>query len=355
MNLKKIFHIDLTNYFVFLGAGLGGMYWFLQAFMDAYLFGQGNLTEHILSPDSHQIWMRTVVIFLMILSSFFVQSMLVRKKRAENILRQNGEIFRAAIESSINGLLVVDGRGQVIHTNSRFAELWGIPEEIMEEADDDKLIAFVLDQLQDPQAFLNKVQKLYRSADKDVDKLIFKDGRIFERYSYPLMVEGAVGGRVWSFADITQQEGNVSSLSLTQISVDHASDPVYWMGPDAQFKYVNKKAVKTLGYSQEEILQMTVHDIDPNFPVEAWSSHWKDLKERGSFIIESKHKKKDGTLIPVEISVNFICFEGQEYNCAYARDISARAKREEKYQQTIDELKEKIDKLESKLPTRTCS
>ena len=73
------------------------------------------------------------------------------------------------------------------------------------------------------------------------------------------------------------------ALRFTQFAIDHSSDAAFWMGSDAHFIYVNDAACRTLGYSKEEFLAMTVHDIDPDFPVEAWPEHWVDLKRRGSF------------------------------------------------------------------------
>ena len=116
---------------------------------------------------------------------------------------------------------------------------------------------------------------------------------------------------------------------LARFSIDHASEAVFWIGKDGRILYVNETTCKTLGYSEDELLSMTVHDIDPNFPKEVWPAHWKELKERGSFAFESIHKKKDGTLIPVEISINYLAYENDEYDFATTRDISKRKRQEE--------------------------
>jgi len=118
------------------------------------------------------------------------------------------------------------------------------------------------------------------------------------------------------------------TLRLTQFSVDRAADAAFWMGPDARFLYVNDKACRSLGYAQEELLTMTVHDIDPDFPQGVWADHWRELKERGSFTIESHHRSKEGRVFPVEVTVNYVEFEGMEYNCAFVRDITDRKKAE---------------------------
>jgi PAS domain S-box-containing protein len=76
-------------------------------------------------------------------------------------------------------------------------------------------------------------------------------------------------------------------------------------------------------------LNLTVHDIDPNFPREVWHDHWENVKRQSTYILESCHRTKDGNTFPVEISVNYIEFDGVGYNCAFARNISERKQAEE--------------------------
>ena len=126
-------------------------------------------------------------------------------RQTEQALRDSDQLLRATLESTADGLLVVGDQGQVLHANARFAELWRIPAELLATRDDQRLLDYVLDQLQDPQAFLAKVQELYGTAREDFDTLFFKDGRVLERSSRPLIRDGKVTGRVWGFSDITQR------------------------------------------------------------------------------------------------------------------------------------------------------
>jgi PAS domain-containing protein len=95
--------------------------------------------------------------------------------------------------------------GQVTLANTLFGKMWRIPKEVIKTRDDSKLLNYVLDQLKEPQAFLSKVQELYGSSKEDFDTLLFKDGRVFERFSRPLTQEKEIVGRVWSFRDITER------------------------------------------------------------------------------------------------------------------------------------------------------
>jgi len=127
--------------------------------------------------------------------------------------------------------------------------------------------------------------------------------------------------------------------------VDNSTDAVYWMGPDARFIYVNNAAVEALGYSKEELLTMTVHDIDPEFPVEVWPAHWVELKEKKSFVIHSTHQRKDESTYPVEITVNLIQFGGREINCAIAKDVTEHMQAEQQIIENQTQLKSLASEL----------
>jgi len=254
---------------------------------------------------------------------------LAERRRAESELQAGQELLRATLESTADGILVVNSRGQATHANARFAEMWRISANLMQTHDDSALLDHVLDQLVDPEAFLAKVRRLYGSRDEDTDTLFFKDGRVFERYSCPLEKDGVVSGRVWSFRDITERIRATEKLRFTQFSVDHAADPAFWMTEDAGLFYVNEAACRILQYGRQELLEMTMHDLDPNFPLEAWSVLWRQLKERGNITMQSTLRKKNGEEFPVEISLNYVEFEGQAYNCAFARDVTERRRVEQ--------------------------
>lgn len=84
------------------------------------------------------------------------------------------------------------------------------------------------------------------------------------------------------------------------------------------------RPAKSSGIVAAELLGMTVHDIDPNFPPEAWPAHWEELKRRGSFTFESSQHTKSGAVRYTEVTVNYLEYDGQEYNCAIVRDITER-------------------------------
>lgn len=113
-------------------------------------------------------------------------------------------LLNATLESTADGLLVVGLDGRITGINANFASMWRIPRTILATHDDQAVIGMVVDQLQEPEAFLAKVRELYdRPQAESLDILEFKDGRVFERFSRPQMIADRIVGRVWSFRDIT--------------------------------------------------------------------------------------------------------------------------------------------------------
>jgi two-component system sensor histidine kinase/response regulator len=131
-----------------------------------------------------------------------------------------------------------------------------------------------------------------------------------------------------SAVDITQRKRMEKKFRLTQYSVDHTSGQVFWIGPDGILTYASESTCKALGYSREEMLCMSIYDIDPTAP-RPWSDHWKELKKEGASTFETIHRTKDGVSIPVEVNANFVEYEGHEYNFVFARDISNRKRLEQ--------------------------
>ncbi|MEE8568493.1 MAG: transporter substrate-binding domain-containing protein, partial [Anaerolineales bacterium] len=149
---------------------------------------------------------------------------LLKELNIENSERRlSEELLRSIIESSKDGILVVNNLQETTHTNTRFSEMWHIPKELLDTRDDEKLLRHVTDQLDDPEAFLSKVNDLYSSKEKSLDIIDFKDGRIFERYSLPLIEDGKVTGRVWSFEDITQRKHSEEEIKQAKEAAELAN------------------------------------------------------------------------------------------------------------------------------------
>ena len=127
------------------------------------------------------------------------------RKEAEEKLRNTLSLLHATLESTADGILVVDEDGKMVSFNQKFIRMWRIPESVAAALSDAEALRYVADQLDDPQSFLEKVKDLYAQPEAEShDVLTFKDGRVFERYSQPQRIGNNIVGRVWSFRDITK-------------------------------------------------------------------------------------------------------------------------------------------------------
>ncbi|MDP1771124.1 MAG: PAS domain S-box protein [Methylobacter sp.] len=125
-------------------------------------------------------------------------------------------------------------------------------------------------------------------------------------------------------SDITERKAADKQLALLNYSLDHVKESVLLTGEDAQLYYVNEEFCRGLGYSRDELLGLGVSDFDPDYQLDRWPEHWRDLKENGSLIFESRHMTKDGRIYPVEIIANYFEFDGKGYNLALMRNIADR-------------------------------
>ncbi|MDA0673273.1 MAG: response regulator, partial [Cyanobacteria bacterium] len=119
------------------------------------------------------------------------------------------------------------------------------------------------------------------------------------------------------------QQAN-QSLSLTQFSIDHASDSIFWFNAEGRILYANQTAAHRLGYTLADLLTQSVMDVDPSLSAATWAETWQRLRRDHSFTVESEYQGQDHQRHPVELQVNYLVFNGQEYAIAVARDIRDR-------------------------------
>ena len=146
--------------------------------------------------------------------------------------------------------------------------------------------------------------------------------------------------------DITERKRAEEALRLAKFSMDRAADAVYWIDPQANILDVNEAASLMLGYSKDELCSMTVHDLNPDFRADMWPGFWAETQRRGTMVIEATHRAKTGRLIPIEVSVNYLSYEGKEYHCAFVRNITDRKRAEEVLQQRERDLQAALDERE---------
>jgi len=152
--------------------------------------------------------------------------------------------------------------------------------------------------------------------------------------------KGEIVGHLSSGEDITDRKQveaeallTKERLEMSQFSLDHSADSIFWINQDSSFFYVNEAACQRLGYTKADLLNLSVHDIDPGFPIERWNDFWDDPLRQKSIRFESVHQTKEGEAFPVEIILNIIQFGEKEYACAYAHDITEQKTLEDQFRQ----------------------
>ena len=373
---------------------------------------------------------------------------ITRRKQTETELKFQKAFLEAQANSTLDGILVVDGEGRTLLRNQRFAEIFQLPEQLLEMGEDAKLLSYVASLMKNAGSFLSRVEHLYTHPNETSrDELELKNGSFLDRYSSSVVDKsGVYYGRIWTFRDITERkrnedelgqlsmaveqspvsvvitdpQGNIQyvnrkfsecsgysreevggknsrilksglttadhyrnlwstikdgktwsgelcnkkkngdiyweaasitpitnakgeithflaikeditarrkaerDLRLTQFSVDHASEAIQWLDAKGRIVYANHALCAVTRRSREELIGLSISDISPAISEEHWQTLWKRLKSGESMTFESQLHAKAADGVHVEISANYLMFDGQEYCFTFARDISER-------------------------------
>ena len=232
---------------------------------------------------------------------------ITKRKQEENKLRHSLSLLDASLESTADGILIVDMQGNISKWNHKFVTMWGFTEEIMVAHNDDYLIKSILEQLSEPDIFTSKVKYLYDHPDESSSDIIhFKDGRIFERYSQPQRLGDEILGRVWSFRDISERIKSQGKITMLAHAVRSISECVSITDMQDITLFVNNAFLKTYGFEENEILGKSISIIrSANNPSSLTKSILPDTIG-GGWHGELINVRKDGTEFPVYLSTSII-------------------------------------------------
>ncbi len=182
-------------------------------------------------------------------------------QHVEDRLEHSVSLLQATLDSTTDGILVVDRDGGIVSHNRRFLEIWEIPDALV-EAGDERMIRYVVEKLEDPESFLERVKALYADAERTgYDVLLFRDGRVVERYSRPQRLGSRIVGRVWTFRDVTEQkrmqQALISSERRYRRLFEESVHALYITTRDGDFVDVNRSMLDLFGYSRREMLQLS--------------------------------------------------------------------------------------------------
>lgn len=121
--------------------------------------------------------------------------------------------------------------------------------------------------------------------------------------------------------DITERTRAEETRRLMHFSVDSAPDAIFWVTRDGRLQYVNDAACRSLGYDRDELLALRPSDLDVALASMSWETVWDYLKENRTVLAQTRHRRKDGSTLTVDVRVSLLDFGGREYVCAYARNV----------------------------------
>ncbi|MBL6987354.1 MAG: PAS domain S-box protein [Methylobacter sp.] len=128
--------------------------------------------------------------------------------------------------------------------------------------------------------------------------------------------------------DITERKHMEELLRMKEFALDHASDAIFLIDPNERFVYINEEACRALGYSRDELIGLTPFDIAPDVTAESYQSNHEQILAEGSNTLKTRHRRRDGSVFPVEIRCSRFDFQGQALTMALARDITERSRME---------------------------
>jgi len=372
--------------YLWLGIGLGVLFWILETVIHLSIFHKFSMWEDLLRPSGHELWMQLLVFSLFVAYGAFIQRAVNRREEAEKALQD----LNATLEQKIQDrtIEIEHQAEELLRTNAELEEeiekriaaeksfqdagqeLWERVKEFSclyecfdilstrEEADLDDMLRNVV----------KTIPRGFRYSNAACAKIVL-DGREYESGNYAepvekmekeLSIHGKLSGRLvvgyvehrpeaesGPFLRAEKELLNVlaqriqatvegmnawkwlqQSRAKFRALFDSVGDAIFVIEPDGRYLNINDGACERLGYTRDELLQMGPRDINPAENIELVETRIEEVLQKGRIRFETEHMAKDGTLIPTEISARLINYEDRNAILAVARDISERKRAE---------------------------
>jgi len=317
-----------------------------------------NREELLFNIQGKQLWQLTSKLPLrdadgQIVGLVGIGRNITESKQAEEALRAERDLVRRIMETSPAGIIMANTTGQIVFANPQAEQVLGLSRDQIHRRTYDDPAWHITDYNGEPfpedELPFAQVQRTLRPVNDVRHAIEWSDGRrvLLKINAAPVLNEdGAFNGIIATVEDVTAQVQAQEQLLMMQFAMEQAAIEVFWINEDGRFLYVNKRACEALGYTREQLMAMAVSDIDPSFSVEHWKHHWREVQQNNTFTVESYHRASDGHVAPVEITVNYLEYNGKEYNFAFAVDITARRQAERALQASEAWLRSFVDSMD---------
>ncbi len=206
--------------------------------------------------------------------------------------------LHATIESTTDGILVLDLNQKITSYNARFLRIWKITREMIETEDDQTMWEVFLSQLQDPEGFMRNFEHITAHPEiEDFSTLLLQDGRIIERYSRPQRLEDQIIGRVWSFRDVTERYQTEAEMRKLSQAVEANPASVVITDTAGTIEYVNPKFSEMTGYAPEEAIGRKPNLLKSGTHApEFYQGLWDTISSGRVWHGELCNRRRDGSL-----------------------------------------------------------
>jgi PAS domain S-box-containing protein len=261
----------------------------------------------------------------------------IERSKTQRVMRQQA----AAMAASRDGIAIIDRHDRFTYLNQAFVDIYGYQQP-------SDLLGRCCWELYAPEE-QTKIQQDIRPA---IATQRYWSGEIHAQRQdgscfYQELSLSSFGQQefVCIIRDISDRKQAEESLRIARYSLDRVGDAVFLVGRDAEIIYVNEAACESLGYTQAELLALTVDSIDPHYPKQRWQDHWQHLKNLGSYTEESINLTKTGQEVPVELNSSYLEFDHKELKCTIVRNISERKRSEEALRQSEEKFRQLAENI----------
>jgi PAS domain S-box-containing protein len=261
-----------------------------------------------------------------------VSEAIAEQKQSKFALRLSEEKFAKAFRASPHPVIITSAtEGQFIEVNDSFTMLFGYTSEEVIGRTAAELNLWV--NPDDPSQLFQLMQRYYRIRNQEV-QLRHKWGKILTvLFSVEMMTLNGQDCLLAVLNDVTErkraQEALQESEEQFRTLVEQAADAIFVIDMQGKFVDVNPQACKNLGYTREELLKLSVVDIQTPLPAGGFAQLWQHLQQDEVITLDGIHQRKDGTTFPVEIRADLFEARGQKLVLAISRDISDRKQTEQ--------------------------
>ena len=268
-----------------------------------------------------------------------------QRNLSDTTLKKTLSLLNATLESTADGIYVVDQQGRITGFNQNFMNMWNIPPALLESGENEAVVNHFQSQLKNPEEFLANIKEFDTHPGREsFDMIEFNDGKIFERYSKPQKIGDIVVGRVWSYREVTErkraEEAKIASEIRYRRLFETAQDGILILDADTgQIVEVNPFLITMLGFSRDQFLGKKLWEIGLFKDIVASKDNFEELQRKEYIRYEDLPlKTADGRHIAVEFISNVYTVNNTKVIQCNIRDNTERKRAEDALREKTEEM-----------------